>query len=600
MRFLFFIVLIYTTSMFSQEDVLAKEYFKNGDFEKALLSYKALYNKTPNNNNYFVALIKSHQQLQQLDESEELLINQLSRITFPALYVELGYNYQLKNNLEQANINYDKAISFIDDNPNYAYSVGKYFENRSLLERAVTTYEKAMLLKPELNFNSQLARIYGEQGNVEKMFESYLNFIEFNDTYVSRIKHAFNEFISEDSENENNLILKKILLKKTQQKPNLLWNEFLSWLFIQQKDYKKAFIQEKAIFNRKPESLDRIDELAHIALNDDAFDIAGDIFKYISETAQVSEIQIDAHDNLLQIAIKTNQDLNSINNQYQNLFDAYGKSLTTLNLQISYAHFLAFHKHEPEEASLILKKSLALPLTNLQEGKVKLELADILVFEEKFNEALSKTKFVVGQNVEFDLNIMGCEYVRKNIETPLLKLPVLDTCTELTAALCKLPGGKGNRFKLPTLTELHEYLFHKPFKEAHNATADVEATARCFFELIRRQEFTIEQLDVSSDYFKNFSEQNPNEIKLIGLKHINLKKASEKIYGRLKREQEKLDAKKEEVDSSHLVEHTFSHLHNHTQFSILQSTMSVRELVHNAGKHNMPSVAITDHANIEL
>jgi len=388
MRFLFFIVLIYTTSMFSQEDVLAKEYFKNGDFEKALLSYKALYNKTPNNNNYFVALIKSHQQLQQLDESEELLINQLSRITFPALYVELGYNYQLKNNLEQANINYDKAISFIDDNPNYAYSVGKYFENRSLLERAVTTYEKAMLLKPELNFNSQLARIYGEQGNVEKMFESYLNFIEFNDTYVSRIKHAFNEFISEDSENENNLILKKILLKKTQQKPNLLWNEFLSWLFIQQKDYKKAFIQEKAIFNRKPESLDRIDELAHIALNDDAFDIAGDIFKYISETAQVSEIQIDAHDNLLQIAIKTNQDLNSINNQYQNLFDAYGKSLTTLNLQISYAHFLAFHKHEPEEASLILKKSLALPLTNLQEGKVKLELADILVFEEKFNEAL--------------------------------------------------------------------------------------------------------------------------------------------------------------------------------------------------------------------
>ena len=217
---------------------------------------------------------------------------------------------------------------------------------------------------------------------------------------------------------------------------------------------------------------------------------------------------------------------------------------------------------------------------------------------EKFNEALSKTKFVVGQNVEFDLNIMGCEYVRKNIETPLLKLPVLDTCTELTAALCKLPGGKGNRFKLPTLTELHEYLFHRPFKEAHNATADVEATARCFFELIRRQEFTIEQLDVSSDYFKNFSEQNPNEIKLIGLKHINLKKASEKIYERLKRQQEKLDAKKEEVDSSHLVEHTFSHLHNHTQFSILQSTMSVRELVHNAGKHNMPSVAITDHANM--
>ena len=29
-----------------------------------------------------------------------------------------------------------------------------------------------------------------------------------------------------------------------------------------------------------------------------------------------------------------------------------------------------------------------------------------------FNEALVKTKFVVGQNLNFDLNIMGCEFHR--------------------------------------------------------------------------------------------------------------------------------------------------------------------------------------------
>jgi hypothetical protein len=32
----------------------------------------------------------------------------------------------------------------------------------------------------------------------------------------------------------------------------------------------------------------------------------------------------------------------------------------------------------------------------------------------------------------------------------------LDTCTEVTASLLKLPGGRGG--KLPTLTELHSYL----------------------------------------------------------------------------------------------------------------------------------------------
>ena len=388
MRLLFIISFFITTSLFSQEDLLAKEYFKNGEFEKALATYQALYNKTPNNNTYFIALIKSYQQLEQYDEAESLLQTQISRITYPALYVELGYNFQLKNNLEQANVNYDKAISFVDTNPNYAFSVGKYFEDRSLLERAVTTYEKAMELKADLNINSQLARIYGEQGNIEKMFESYLNFMEFNDTYINRIKQAFNQFISEDSENENNLILKKILLKKIQQKPDLLWNELLSWLFIQQKDYKKAFTQEKAIFNRTPESLDRINELAFIAENDQEYEIAKTIFTYITETAQDPEIQIEAYNNLLQIEVETNEDTNTIDKSYQELFETYGRSLRTLSLQISYAHFLAFYKHETANASKLLKKCLDLPLTDLQEGKVKLELADILVFEEKFNEAL--------------------------------------------------------------------------------------------------------------------------------------------------------------------------------------------------------------------
>ena len=103
----------------------------------------------------------------------------------------------------------------------------------------------------------------------------------------------------------------------------------------------------------------------------------------------------------------------------------------------------------------------------------------------EFNEALGKAKFVVGQNVGFDNNVMGCEFHRLVVETALNTMPVLDTCTEKTAELCKIPGGRGGRFKLPTLTELHSFLFQQPFAEAHNATADVEATTRCFFELLR-------------------------------------------------------------------------------------------------------------------
>jgi DNA polymerase-3 subunit alpha len=223
-------------------------------------------------------------------------------------------------------------------------------------------------------------------------------------------------------------------------------------------------------------------------------------------------------------------------------------------------------------------------------------LAEVL---EKFNEALNKTKFIVGQNIKFDLNIMGCEFVRENIANQLQGLPALDTCTEHTASLCKLPGGRYGKFKLPTLTELHQYLFNKPFNEAHNATADVEATTRCFFELIRKEEFTKEQLKVQPDYFKNFSEANPNEIQLIELKHINLKKESEKINKRLQKEQIK-DVSEEEIKEniSELSDANFVHLHNHSQFSILQSTISIKDLVSAAADKQMQTVALTDHANM--
>lgn len=215
---------------------------------------------------------------------------------------------------------------------------------------------------------------------------------------------------------------------------------------------------------------------------------------------------------------------------------------------------------------------------------------------EKFNSALSKTKYIVGQNVGFDVNIMGCEFYRLGITTELSSKPILDTCTETTANLLKLPGGRGGKFKLPTLTELHEYLFGEKFAEAHNATADVGATTRCFLELIKREIFTGEELPVNEDYYYLFRQNNP-DVKPIGLKHVNLKEASDELRKKLKAQlPEGVDVYEEDkIDITNVV---FAHLHNHSQFSVLQSTISIPALISNAVKHNMPAVALTDIGNM--
>jgi DNA polymerase III subunit alpha len=219
-------------------------------------------------------------------------------------------------------------------------------------------------------------------------------------------------------------------------------------------------------------------------------------------------------------------------------------------------------------------------------------LEDVLV---QFNSALSKAKFIVGHNVGFDINVTGCEFVRLNANTPMLDMPVLDTCTEVTANLCQLPGGRGGRFKLPTLSELHHHLFGEKFHEAHNATADVEATTRCFLELIRSGSYSLELLQQTDAYLEDFKSFHPKPIGTWGLKHLNLKQESAKLKSDLKGSTT-VDVGEEE--RARLAAAQFAHLHNHTQFSILQSTIDVAGLVKKAVSMDMPAVALTDTGNM--
>jgi DNA polymerase-3 subunit alpha len=214
---------------------------------------------------------------------------------------------------------------------------------------------------------------------------------------------------------------------------------------------------------------------------------------------------------------------------------------------------------------------------------------------ERFQKDLAKANFMVGHNLKFDINVLGCEFVRLGQDTPLTK-PVLDTCTERSALLCQIPGGRGGKFKLPTLTELHEYLFGEAFNEAHNATADVESTTRCFLELLRKEHYTLEEILQEPGYFASFQTLNPAPIQKIGLQHVKLKAESEKIRAA---QQPAAAPPRPNITPTAAPEGlVFAHLHNHTQYSILQSTAEVGALIQKAVALGQPAVALTDTGNM--
>ncbi len=211
----------------------------------------------------------------------------------------------------------------------------------------------------------------------------------------------------------------------------------------------------------------------------------------------------------------------------------------------------------------------------------------------EFEAALAKAEFNVGHNIEFDLGVVGAEMVRMDHQTVMHDLKVIDTKEESTD-FCQLPGGKGGKFKWPTLTELYTKLFGHAFDAAHNASADVEATTRSFLELIRIGVITPFHLGRDVDFLQEFQMANRETIQLIGLNIEPYSPLSDH------QESEEVSHQTDSGDDQelHISRGEFAHLHNHTQFSILQSTTHVEQLVLRAKEMGMSAVAMTDDCNM--
>jgi len=98
-----------------------------------------------------------------------------------------------------------------------------------------------------------------------------------------------------------------------------------------------------------------------------------------------------------------------------------------------------------------------------------------------FKERLDTAKYIIGHNVSFDRKILRGELIRNKIEYDSSEKIKLCTMM-LSTKYCAIPNRSG--FKWPKLQELHEKLFGEEFEGAHDASADIKATARCFWKLI--------------------------------------------------------------------------------------------------------------------
>jgi len=191
----------------------------------------------------------------------------------------------------------------------------------------------------------------------------------------------------------------------------------------------------------------------------------------------------------------------------------------------------------------------------------------------EFENDLLSSKYIIGHNIDFDINIVGAEYYRKKIRSCLENKIKIDT-GEISKQFCNLSGGIGGRLKMPKLIELYEILFGEKFSDAHDATYDVNATAKSFFELVKKEQYINQDLKQN-----NINYEGP--------------KLSSSNFSKIKSQELKISTKnKNDIKSD------FVHIHNHSQYSVLQATSSIEKIIEKAIEYKMEAVTLTDLGNM--
>lgn len=438
-KIIFVFLLFFSTSVLAQKPELAYSYYRNSEYEKAIMLYKPLHEKNKIRRDYFKYLLTCYQQTENFDIATALIEQQMQ--DFPNLKylnIELGYNYQLQDQHEKAKEYYDTALNLIKTNPNLVYTIGQSFRENHLLDYALQSYQTAIFINPKLNTKIQLAQIYGEKGELEEMFNSYLDLIEKNEKYQPTVQRYIGQFITDDPYNKSNLLFKKLLLQRSINNPKNSYNSLLSWLYIQQYQYGKALIQEKSVYIRSHNNINKIIEIGKLAYDNKDLITTSRAFQFIIDNSSNKNDLIEAHNYLIQTQIVnavSDKELDIIKLQFHELFKEYGINSTTITLQLSYADFLTFQLHQPEKAIEILKKAQVFARSAFQKGSLKIKQADILVYTNQFNQALilysqvqtDLKNSVLAQEARF--KVAQTSYFKGDFEWAQTQLTVLKSST---------------------------------------------------------------------------------------------------------------------------------------------------------------------------
>ncbi len=416
MRFLFVLVISICGLLpaNAQDAKLAQQYYQNGEFEKASIIYEKLFDKS-NSDFFFDRYVECLLAMEDFENCEKVIKKQLKKQPENVnLYVTYGrlLNRQFKD--DEAEKQYAESIKRLPKDQYTITRLANAFLNLTRYDLATQVYERGSeLLKDERIFAFNLGELYRRKGDNDKMIENYLISLEDKPERINTLKTLFQRFLSEEDFKE----LQAQLYARIQENENApVFPELLSWVFIQRKDYKNAFRQEKALDRRFDENGGRLFRLGQMAANDKKYDSAIEIFDYIVEEKGLSSTY---YQDAKQLALRARRDklvggydyteaeLRELEQQYKQFLDETGRNKTNASIQLELAKLEAFYLNDLDKAIELLKELIEFPnVDRVIRAEGKLALADFYLMQ---GERWESTLLYSQVDKEFKEALLGHE-----------------------------------------------------------------------------------------------------------------------------------------------------------------------------------------------
>jgi tetratricopeptide (TPR) repeat protein len=378
--------LFFGATVLAQDPRLGREYFSNGEFEKAAEIYQQLHEKDRKQDYYYERYLTTLMELQDYKTAEEMLKKAIKASPEKIeRYVDYGNIFQLQTQPDKAKDQYEKAIKALGNDQIQIIKLAEAFANKKLYDYAVATYEKGEKLIKEKNaFAYELGAIYYQKGENGKMITAYLDALEFQPSRLTNIQALFQRSMPPETGFDE---LKTQLFARIQKDDkNILLPDMLIWVFTQEGDYSSALRQAKALDKRLGDNGTRIFKLAQSAMSERKFLAAIEGYEYIAKEKGIESpyylesrenILRAKRENLIEAATYTKADLLDLEKDFEQFLGEFGRSRATVDVMQDLASFEARYLYNLDKAIAVLEEVINLPqLAPMTLALAKIELGD--------------------------------------------------------------------------------------------------------------------------------------------------------------------------------------------------------------------------------